>query len=151
MCNTACKIKYIIVSSMLLINKCYHFMMLFIESQNHRRVGKEGISKSMQFQPCGLVAIHKRKMLRALSSLALSTARDGHPQLLWAVAPGPHCHLRDKLAPDIQFKSPFLQFKTIPTCFIMIRLCKKLISLFFSIVYYQYFFPLVNISVFQSL
>lgn len=43
--------------------------------------------------------------------------------------------------------SLFLKFKTFPTCPVMIRLCKKLISLFFPLLSIRIFFPLVKISI----
>ena len=39
--------------------------------------------------------------------------------------------LSKKLLPDIESKSPFLSFETIPPCPVTVYLCKKLISLMF--------------------
>jgi len=36
------------------------------------------------------VAPHQLRLSRAPSNLALSTSRDGAPQLLWAAVPEPH-------------------------------------------------------------
>jgi len=39
----------------------------------------------------GRAAALQTRLPRATSNLALSTSRDGAPQLLWAAVPGPHC------------------------------------------------------------
>jgi len=56
--------------------------------------------KITEFQPpaMGRAAPHQLRLLRAQSNLALSTSRDGAPQLLWAAVPAPH-------GPLFQFKA----------------------------------------------
>jgi len=47
------------------------------------------------------VANYQVRLLRARSDLALNASRDGHPQLLWAAVPGPHCPLSKEFPPNI--------------------------------------------------
>jgi len=54
----------------------------------------EGTLRFTELQPpaVGRAAPHQLRLPRAPSSnLALSTSRDGAPQLLWAAVPAPHC------------------------------------------------------------
>jgi len=59
------------------------------------------IGRGLKYHPfptlChGLLATHWLRLPRAPSSLALSTSRDGAPQLLRAAVPGPHCPLSNE-------------------------------------------------------
>jgi len=81
-----------------------------IKSWNHRIIEwlREGILKILQFQFSSVPtpAPHQLRLPRAPSNLALSTSRDGVPQLLWAAVPAPHCPLSKKFPPNILPKSP---------------------------------------------
>jgi len=77
-----------------------------ITNHNYRikdSFGLGGILKPTQPQPCamGRAAPHQLGLPRAPSNLALSTSRDGAPQLLWAAVPGPHHPLGNKFPPRI--------------------------------------------------
>jgi len=68
-----------------------------------KRFGLEGTLKPTQRKPLavGRAATHRIRLPRAASNLALSTSRDGAPQLLWAAVPGPHCPLSEESLPNI--------------------------------------------------
>ena len=95
-------------------------------SQNRRMVALEGTSPS----PCrGSAATQQVRLEQGPSSLACSACRDGHPQLLWAAAPGPHLPLNEEFYPNISPKYPLFLFKVISCCAISNRLCIKSVSL----------------------
>jgi len=83
-----------------------HLICLFIESHNHRIVWVGGDFKALPAPtPChGLVVPHQLRLPRSPSNLALSTSRDGAPQLLWAAVPGPHRPLSKILWQDGHFE-----------------------------------------------
>jgi len=64
-------------------------------TENHRIIKwleLEGTLRIIKFQPpaAGRAASHQLTLPRAPSNLALSTSRDGAPQLIWAALPVPH-------------------------------------------------------------
>jgi len=71
-------------------------------------LGLEGISKPIQFHPLPWLGTHQLRLPRVPSNVALSTSRDGAPQLLWAAIPAPHRPLSEEFLPTSQTKSTLL-------------------------------------------
>ena len=72
--------------------------MYSIKSQNG--LGWKGPGSTHHPNPTpamGRAAPHQLRLPRAPFNLALSTSRDGAPQLLWAAGPAPHCPFCEKL------------------------------------------------------
>ena len=76
-------------------------------------VGLEGTSEPTKALH-GSAAAQQVRLEQGPPNLAWSACRDGHPQLLWAAAPGPHCPPSKEFLPNISPKFPLISLKPPP-------------------------------------